>query len=1248
MILIRIVNKVKPDIVTVWNQPKEIKLHPLKERENIGLYLNACWKLGLASNTIFHVSDLYDKGNLSSVLNNLSALSTCDSAKERTIPPLLCSKHQELLNELSDSSDSRFRFGDSSEKMNLSDSSDHQIVSMRNELSAANERIRTLEEANAKLVAELENTKNRLKEAESRLEHHKAAEVKAQDQKVVAGSGLSQQLVRSKEDLDLARQSLETSNDSIDILIDQLSKQNEENKSTLSELEQISSKIEPVSSPSLRRTTSSPKMKNLSVIQFEDKLEKKKHKARKGKKELIEKLRELVTTMLKQCSPQQLELPLVTVKEAHFTALKHDSGRRIFSYYLSKRVFDYGAILIEINRNYFDALTKLTKYALDHIRPESGGDRISAKYILFSSYFVCLEGTDKKMNLEEQILTHPIWHSPILWEEYFWDKAVEDLEKELVDSVEFTQKQFIYLSNLLEKCAKDMFFIGNLQYEYICKFIEHISNSLKLNEIQQKTIKDGVQELSHKKEEQVAKVQFPILPRMKAEFMEKRSTRSESPSRISTRGKAPKIPSSPYRTGISISLPSTPRTRSNSRPNDDLRSVSDSGSPRLASPRIFSNALSSELSFGISTSADPLPTSPREKIMSTIKDFKFTHLDNFESPREVKTTQTTEIPASAAALLETMSAPASKLNIKKPAEIRKRSRSRPLTSNLTLPLVIPEGKEEEDSQEYTQKTKDKIAQLNLSPRVPLESASEKKVKKTKVMTIKRPISKSGGNPIAQNLLDAYPTTNPQPPIELPAIIETPVPLSVSENNLKKRNSAGKDDPLLEKKQEDNYTTPRRSKKTLEDIEEGKKMVTPRRKKSDVEEEEKTPRGRRSKKVDEVAGEGQPLRKSKHRAEHPPAHKSPPQTPEMTNLGAPRYYSNTTVTEPVIVRSRPSKVLSPPKGLFPVKESTITEDEDEEAEEKPKQNLSKSLTEAKKPFDYGERKASGGKLDTIGDKKGASLISSITEEAPEPPNITITISNSQTITKENESKAKVPTDNLNTIVAPSKPSQESQSTQHTTEVIQGGETSTLERRNETKEEPKTKEDQISSTTLKETLNIEPSKDISQITLETQNKESSDLPKVHKESSDLPKVQPSPDIPNQPKTTDTQPIVDPPSQQLADVNAEPPIVGPTQPVDPEIKETQNSPEPPTATQNTAQPETPTVDPPKIEAQPQQIQNTETTTEQPQKTENTLESPTTNHPHQTIQEQTQTTEPPQTDLPNSQTPTNPTQPPEPLDHT
>ena len=71
VVLCKLLNKIRPNIIKKFNT-REIAL---MEIENIKLYLEGCWKLGVPSSCLFVSSDLYKARGMNEVLNNLEALS---------------------------------------------------------------------------------------------------------------------------------------------------------------------------------------------------------------------------------------------------------------------------------------------------------------------------------------------------------------------------------------------------------------------------------------------------------------------------------------------------------------------------------------------------------------------------------------------------------------------------------------------------------------------------------------------------------------------------------------------------------------------------------------------------------------------------------------------------------------------------------------------------------------------------------------------------------------------------------------------------------------------------------------------------------------------------------------------------------------------------------------------------------------------------------------------------------------------
>ncbi|KAL6055860.1 LIM domain protein 3 [Balamuthia mandrillaris] len=70
ILLCKLVNTIRPGIIRKFNTRRI----PLLEMENIGLYLKACWELGVPSSDLFVTSDLYLRKGVSQVFQNLESL----------------------------------------------------------------------------------------------------------------------------------------------------------------------------------------------------------------------------------------------------------------------------------------------------------------------------------------------------------------------------------------------------------------------------------------------------------------------------------------------------------------------------------------------------------------------------------------------------------------------------------------------------------------------------------------------------------------------------------------------------------------------------------------------------------------------------------------------------------------------------------------------------------------------------------------------------------------------------------------------------------------------------------------------------------------------------------------------------------------------------------------------------------------------------------------------------------------------
>jgi len=71
-VLCRLINAIKPNTIKRFNEGAS--LHQLKQLENVKLYLNGCWDLGIPGKTLFVPKDLQVPDRFGQVINNLLAL----------------------------------------------------------------------------------------------------------------------------------------------------------------------------------------------------------------------------------------------------------------------------------------------------------------------------------------------------------------------------------------------------------------------------------------------------------------------------------------------------------------------------------------------------------------------------------------------------------------------------------------------------------------------------------------------------------------------------------------------------------------------------------------------------------------------------------------------------------------------------------------------------------------------------------------------------------------------------------------------------------------------------------------------------------------------------------------------------------------------------------------------------------------------------------------------------------------------
>ena len=91
IVLCQLLNKIKPGMIKKFNT----RAIALMEIENIKLYLEGCWKLGVPSSCLFVSSDLYKARGMNEVLNNLEALSKISARTKAYTGPVLAIHERE-------------------------------------------------------------------------------------------------------------------------------------------------------------------------------------------------------------------------------------------------------------------------------------------------------------------------------------------------------------------------------------------------------------------------------------------------------------------------------------------------------------------------------------------------------------------------------------------------------------------------------------------------------------------------------------------------------------------------------------------------------------------------------------------------------------------------------------------------------------------------------------------------------------------------------------------------------------------------------------------------------------------------------------------------------------------------------------------------------------------------------------------------------------------------------------------------
>jgi len=344
------------------------------ERENISLYLEGCYKLGLSGDYMFLPPDLHSRTNIAAVLNNLIALS--DIANYFGFVQVRSLRTGDIPDNRPNSAKAAAGsvLGSPAKpkaapkkwtvpiptgptyvgQLDGNSDPEYVITQLRKELEAAQIKVSTLEYSNGLL-------KDDLKAARSK--------------------NRTSDLTAAQPDADLREQIRRLKMDKMKLIV--------ENES-LRKLARARGVV---------KGAVDPQQKIISACK---------------------ELKGLVISMLN---------PEHQVRKEHCFFLEEwfkteDAMRRTFASVLRETIFEKNkGQEVELTSASYEALVYLITCLLDHCNPQNGADVISGKYVLQCSYLVYHKPSlFTKTWCQEDIKAHSFWTDIVFWEEYFWHK----------------------------------------------------------------------------------------------------------------------------------------------------------------------------------------------------------------------------------------------------------------------------------------------------------------------------------------------------------------------------------------------------------------------------------------------------------------------------------------------------------------------------------------------------------------------------------------------------------------------------------------------------------------------------------------------------------------------------------------------------------------------------------------------------------------------------------------------------------
>eukprot|EP01120_Amphizonella_sp_Union-15-10_P011871 TRINITY_DN515_c0_g6_i1.p1 TRINITY_DN515_c0_g6~~TRINITY_DN515_c0_g6_i1.p1 ORF type:complete len:754 (+),score=184.41 TRINITY_DN515_c0_g6_i1:140-2401(+) len=235
IVLCQMLNKLKPGIIKKFNLPKgtSTKIHPLMERENIGIYLEACWKLGVPSHDMFVTPDLHAKRYMHQVLQNISAVSQMARGwgfKGEAVAPVTKPPEKVIVPGVNEPPPKpALTRSDSGIVVEDFDTAESELVEIKKQLSEAQRQIKQAEEERQSLQKKLSGSQTQGGDQSKKYQD----DISALQKEL---SALKEQLQSGRKELNEAKEQLQTEKRDISGLKDQLQRERMEGSSLKQQL----------------------------------------------------------------------------------------------------------------------------------------------------------------------------------------------------------------------------------------------------------------------------------------------------------------------------------------------------------------------------------------------------------------------------------------------------------------------------------------------------------------------------------------------------------------------------------------------------------------------------------------------------------------------------------------------------------------------------------------------------------------------------------------------------------------------------------------------------------------------------------------------------------------------------------------------------------------------------------------------------------------------------------------------------